>query len=387
LPFSSRLAQVRQSGIRRIFDRSEGVKGLINLGIGEPDFEVPGFVREALKKAVDSGFSHYTSNRGLPELRTEIASKLRRENGVNADPRKEIIVTAGATQAIFVLMNSLLNEGDEVVIPSPAFTAYWAAVKLAGGKPVEVPMNEGDGYRLDSKKLAKAYTARTRLLVLNSPGNPTGIVYSRKDVKEACQSATRRGLYILSDEVYEKFLYDGATHFSPASLDEFRERVVTVGGLSKTFAIPGWRLGYAMASEKVIDKMTRYNMYNAVCASSIVQVAGISALRGPQRFFKPVLKEFGKRRKMVCNSLRELGMKFVTPRGAFYVFPRIGGNRANSMSFSERFLSRHKVATIPGKSFGRGGESHIRISYSVSEDKLITAMNRLRDFRREMKMD
>jgi aminotransferase len=380
LEFSRRVRDVAPSGIRRIFDLSQGVKGLINLGIGEPDFDVPEFIREALKAAADSGKNRYTPNRGVPELRAQIARKLKAENGIDADPDKEIIVTAGATQAILALMNSLLNEGDEVVIPSPAFPAYQAAVKLAGGKPVEVPMSEANGYRLDSRMLAKAFNRRTKLLVLNSPGNPTGAVYSPVDVTEACAAATARGLYVLSDEVYEKFVYDGAVHFSPASIGEFKDRIVTVNSMSKTFAMTGWRLGYAVANEKLVDAMTRYNMYNAVCAGSIIQAAGIAALKGSRGFLKPILEEFDNRRRFICRSLKEIGMKFVVPLGAFYVFPRIGRGAPDSNDFSRHFLSRFKVATIPGVSFGRGGEGHIRISYALGQDKLVEAIGRLRKF-------
>jgi aminotransferase len=384
LELSRRVRDVAPSGIRRIFDLSQGVKGLINLGIGEPDFDVPQFVREALKAAADSGTNRYTPNRGVPELRAQIAKKLKVENGIDADPDKEIIVTAGATQAILALMSSLLNEGDEVVILSPAFPAYQAAVKLAGGKPVEVPMSEADGYRLDSRRLEKAFNRRTKLLVLNSPGNPTGAVYSPVDVTEACAAAAARGLYVISDEVYEKFVYDGAVHFSPASIGDFKDKIVTVNSLSKTFAMTGWRLGYAVANEKLVDAMTRYNMYNAVCASSIVQAAGITALKGSRGFLRPILREFDDRRRFVCRSLMEIGMNLVTPRGAFYVFPRIGRGAPDSDAFSRHFLSRFKVATIPGASFGRGGEGHVRLSYALGQDKLAEAMSRLTKFKREI---
>lgn len=387
MTLSSRLDDVTPSGIRKIFDLAQGVPGLINLGIGEPDFEVPQFVKDALKAAVDSGMNHYTSNRGIPELRAEISKKLRRDNNVRADPAKEIIVTAGATQAVFVVMNTLLNEGDEVVIPTPAFSAYQADVKLAGGRPVEVPLDEGDGYRLDSARLERAYTKRTKVLVLNSPGNPTGVVQRRKDIADATASAAARGIYILSDEVYEKFVYDGAEHFSPGSMAEVRSKVITVNSLSKTFAMTGWRLGFAAANAKLIDAMVRYNMYDAVCASSVAQVAGVAALRGSQSFLKPIIREYDSRRRMLCTELRDSGISFVEPGGAFYVFPKVGGPGSDSNFFSREFLSRHKVATVPGASFGRGGEGHIRISYAIKEDKLRTAARRLKKFIRELERE
>jgi aminotransferase len=374
------MRDVTPSGIRKIFDLSQDVHGLINLGIGEPDFDVPKFVRDALKAAADSRTNTYTSNRGTPELRAQISKKLKRENKVDADPETEIIVTAGATQAVFVLMNSFLNPGDEVVIPTPAFPLYKAAVRLAGGKPVETPLSESGGYRLDSKRLERAYTKKTKLLVLNSPVNPTGVVQRRKDIVDASASAAARGIYVLSDEVYEKFLYDGATHFSPASVRQLRDMIITVSGLSKTFAMTGWRLGFAAASRELIDGMTKYNMYNAVCASSVVQAAGVAALRGSPSFLGPILKEYDRRRRTICAGLEEIGLSFVKPEGAFYVFPKIGGRESDSNLFSKDFLARYKVATVAGASFGEGGEGHIRISYATTIQKLKTAVERMRRY-------
>lgn len=384
MALSERLRGVTPSGIRKIFDISQGMPGLINLGIGEPDFPVPSFVREALKVAADGKENKYTSNRGSTELRAQISNKLRRENKIDVDPGAEIIVTAGATQAVFVLMNSLLDPGDEVIIPTPAFSAYQSAVKLAGGKPVEVQMNEGDGYKLDAERVERAFTKRTKLLVLNSPGNPTGVVQRREDIERAVSSAIDAGAHVLSDEVYEKFLYGEASHFSPASVREFRDKVVTVGALSKTFAMTGWRLGFAAANRKLIDGMTRYNMYNAVCASSVVQAAGVAALKGSLSFLAPILREYDKRRRMVCAGLKDMGATLVEPHGAFYVFPRIGGRGADSNFFSREFLSRYKVATVPGSSFGRGGEAHIRISYATTQENLQAALDRMGKFLKEL---
>lgn len=248
---------------------------------------------------------------------------MRRENGIIADPNTEIMMTSGATQAIFVAMNTLLNPGDEVLLPTPLFSAYKYSALSAGGVPVELPTIENQGFVLDHKAIESSCTTKTKILVLNSPCNPTGTVFERKDIEHVCEIADRHGLIVISDEIYEKYLYNGATHFSPASKDEFRERVITINGFSKIFAMTGWRLGYAAAKDKIITAMTRYNMYNAVCASSFVQAAGVAALKHSLSFFKPILIEFSRKRKMIGEYLDQLRFDYQMPGGAFYFFPRI----------------------------------------------------------------
>lgn len=374
------MSSIPKSGIREIFDLATARKGVINLGIGEPDFETPKFIRDAAKRAIDGGYHKYTTNSGMLELRTEISRKLKRENGIDADPKKEIIVTSGATQAIFVAMHCLLNKGDEVLMPCPVFVAYRQSVGIAGGVPVEVPMNEENDYRLDIESLEKRITKQTRLLVLNSPSNPTGTVYDRGAIERACELAERYNLYILSDEIYEQFLYDGIEHFSPASKSEFKKRVITINGFSKTFAMTGWRVGYAAANEELINAMTRYNMYNAVCPTSVAQMAGIAALRGSLSFFKPILKRYSRTRKAMLKHLDELGLEYAAPKGAFYVFPNISRITDDSLSYAKKLLFEKNVATIPGSAFGASGEGHLRLSYSVSEDELRQAMGKMSKF-------
>jgi aminotransferase len=377
---SRRISSVRKSGIREVFDRAERMKNIINLGIGEPAFRTPSFIVRAAVKALERDSMRYTTTMGILELREEIARKLKKENGIDADPKKEIIVTAGATQACLVYLNSILDPGDEVLIPSPSFVLFRTAVGLAGGKAVEVEMDEREGYRLDLEKLRKRVTGRTKLLVLNSPSNPTGAVYSEKDLVEACEFAVSNKLHILSDEVYEKFVYDGGSSFSPASLARFRESVTTLNSFSKTYSMTGWRIGYAAGPEEVIDAMTRFNMYNEVSINGVSQAAAIAALRGPQSFINGIRARFNARRRLVVGALRKIGLKFAEPRGAFYVFPNTRDFGPDSATLCKRLLEEHSVATIPGESFGTGGEAHFRLSYVTTEEELRVAMERMAVF-------
>ena len=384
---SARFSNVKKSGIREIFDISQSMTGVINLGIGEPDFKTPDFVTRAAKRSLDQGFSKYTTNVGILELRSAIARKLKKENGIDVDSRQEVIVTAGATQAIFALMYTLLDPGDEVLLPTPIFTAYKYCAALAGGSPIEVPMSKEEGFSLNVQRLKTSLTKRSKVLVLNSPCNPTGAVFSRKLIMEACEFAVENGLYVISDEIYEKFLYDNAKHFSPASIEEFKDKIITINGFSKTFAMTGWRIGYAAANPDIIRALTMLNMYNAVCASSFVQVAAVEALEHSQTFFQPILARFDSRRKRISKGLSDLGLEFSNPGGAFYIFPALNGVNIDSVSFCKELLITHSVSSAPGSSFGEAGEGHIRLCYAVNEDKLDIAMTKLGNYLERLRND
>ena len=383
---SRRISDVRPSGIREIFDLAENYANVISLGIGEPDFKTPDFVNSAAKRAIDEGFDKYTANKGLLELREEISKKLKRENRITADPKKEILVTAGATQAIFLVMGSLLDDGDEVLIPTPAFPAYEYSVLLSGGKPVEIPLDRSEDFCFDFDNLEKNVSERTKVIILNSPCNPTGVVHSEKEINRLAEFALEHALYLLSDEIYEKYLYGGAKHYSPASRDEFRSRVITINGFSKTYSMTGWRLAYAAANEEIISAMTRLQMYDAVCANSIAQKAGIAALKGGLTFFDPILKNYDHSREIVCKYLNEMSLPFANPVGAFYVFPNISAITKSTASYCKQLLMQEQVATAPGASFGKAGENHIRLSYSTKDSLLAEAMERMKKFNRNFAM-
>jgi aminotransferase len=357
------------------------MKGVVNLGIGEPDFDAPRFVASAAEKAIKAGFGKYTPNAGVLELREEIARKLKRENGVTADPKSELIVTSGATQAIFAVMACLLNSGDEVLLSTPAFPAYRYCAYLAGGICRDVPTIESDGFAPDFEAMEKACTPKTKVLVINSPSNPTGSVLEKEHIEKACELAASKDLILVTDEIYEKFLYDGAVHFSAGSMEKFRNRVITINGFAKTYGMTGWRLGYAAGPSEIINAMIRFNMYNAVCATSFVQYAGIVALKHSLAFFKPILSRYQKKRKIVCDFLSRNGWEYQKPSGAFYIFPKLPNRfRNDSAHFPRKLLESKRVATIPGPSFGEGGEGHIRISYSLDESQFEKALARIEQF-------
>ncbi len=378
---SDRVAKVPKSGIREIFDLAESMRGVINLGIGEPDFDAPKFVKSAAETAIKAGLGKYTPNAGILELREEIAKKLKHENAVSVDPRSEVVVTSGATQAIFVAMACLLNPGDEVLVPTPAFPAYRYAANLVGGICRDVPSIESEGFAPDFGALEKACTSRTKVLVINSPSNPTGAVLQKRSIERACELAASKDLVLITDEIYEKFLYDGSSHFSAGSLNEFHNRIVTINGFAKTYGMTGWRLGYAAGPSEIINAMIRFNMYNAVCATSFVQYAGLKALQHPIAFFKPILARYQEKRKIVCDWLDRNDWEFQKPGGAFYIFPKLPeAFRSSSTDFPIKLLQAQRVATIPGPSFGEGGRGHIRVSYSLDKSSLRASLSRIKRF-------
>jgi len=379
-PLARWLKRVPRSGIREIFELTQGAKDVINLSIGEPDFDTPQHIKEAAKKALDEGFTKYTPNAGIIELREAISRKLKRENKIEADPETQLIVTVGATQAVLLSLLVLLRRGEEVLIPTPGFMTFVSLVRIAGGIPKEVRVKQEDDFKLDPYDLRHKVTKKTKAIILNSPCNPTGAVLERKNLEQIAQVALDNDLFIISDEIYEKFVYDGK-HFSIASLDGMQERVVTVNGFSKTYCMTGWRLGYAAGKWGVISEMTKLQMYNSTCPVSFVQKAALAALDGPNDFLPQMIQEFNTRRKLICGRLAEIdGMSFVEPKGAFYVFPNAKKFRLDSREFVRELLSKERVATVPGTAFGKYGEGHIRLSYAAPRNTIETALERLEEF-------
>ncbi len=388
MALSDRLKLVNPSEIRKLFDIAQGIEGLISLGIGEPDFDTPGHIKEYAKEALDRGMTHYSPNAGIFMLREAIAEKLRKQNGIDVDPKTQVMVTVGANQALLMGFATFLRDGDEVLIPSPMFVSYAPVVILAGGKPVEVPTYEENEFRLNVDDLKKHTTDRTRALIINTPHNPTGAVLTRKDLEEIADFAVEHDLMVLSDEVYEHFVYNGARNYSIASLDGMFERTITINGFSKTFAMTGWRLGFAAAPAWVIEKMTRFQMYNSTCPVTFVQYAAAKALRD-ERSWKAVgemRKEYNRRRNLVWKRLNEMGLPTVKPKGAFYIFPRVRDTGLTDKKFSELMLLEAKVAVVPGSAFGKAGEGYIRISYATAYGKLEEAMDRMERVLEEKKL-
>jgi len=376
-----RLDEIPPSGIRRLFELAGRHKGVISLGIGEPDFDTPAHIKEYAKEALDLGMSHYTPNNGLKILRDAISVKLLKDNRIQADPDKNIMVTAVGNQAFLLSLSTFLREGEEVLIPSPCFVTHSAAVRLVGGKAVEVGTYIGRGFRVAPEDLRKAMTRKTRCIIINSPNNPTGSVLRRKDLEEIAEIAAERNLRVISDEVYEKVIYDGEEHVSLASLNGMSERVVTINSFSKTYAMTGWRLGYAVADESTIAKMTKLQMYLDACPMSFGQYAVAKALGDPRSkvSIEAMRSEYESRRNYVYGRLRNMdGMEVSKPGGAFYIFPRVKGR--GDVTLSEKLLLEAKVAAVPGSTFGKYGVNHLRLCYATAMKYLEEAMDRMEKF-------
>jgi len=375
---SKRSIGIPVSGIRVVFEKAQKMTGLVRLELGEPDFPTPAHIVEAAKKALDDGYTHYTSSQGLPELRKELARKLEQDNGVVASPDTEIIVTAGACCAVDLAMLTLVNPGDEVLLPDPAWPHYEPCARLAEGSVVHYPMKEEANFAPDPDVIRERISPKTRVLLINFPSNPTGAAVNASTLKEIANLAEQHNLVVISDEVYENFVYDGASHQSLAAISGMKGRTITINAFSKTYAMTGWRLGYAVAPANIVAEMAKLNLYANTCANSIAQVAGIAALRGPQDCVREMAEEYGRRRKFVLERIRKIPQISCTePRGAFYVFPNIRRLGMNSLDCCMHILEKGKVSTVPGSSFGQQGEGYLRISYATSMANLKEGFDRL----------
>ncbi|MEM1508075.1 MAG: pyridoxal phosphate-dependent aminotransferase [Candidatus Bathyarchaeia archaeon] len=354
-------------------------KKLYNLDVGEPDFDTPEHIKRAAIEALVSGFTHYTSSLGIIELRRAIAEYLKDKKGLDVNPEKEIIVTPGAKHAIYCACMATLNPGDEVLVLTPTWPTHFTCVEAAEAKVVEVPC--GESYILDEELLKRSISNKTRMMIINSPNNPTGGVLSVNELKAIADLAADHDLLILSDEIYDEIIYDGFQTRSMASFDEIRENVILVNGFSKAYAMTGWRLGYTVANETIIDAMNRIQQATTTCPASFVQKAGIAALKGPQDCVRKMIEEFDKRRRYVVRALNEIPeVRCVMPRGAFYVFPRLPSINMPSFEVSMRLLEEEGVSTTPGSVFGSCGEGHIRISYATSLEVIVEAVERIKNF-------
>ena len=371
---SSRVRHIPESATMKIADiaaklRSEG-QDIISFSLGEPDFETPENIKRAAKTALDRGETHYTQGSGIPELQEAIAEKLKNDNNLDVSPA-DVLVTTGAKQAIFEAICTLIDEGDEVLLLDPAWVSYSAIVKFAGGKPVMVPVSEQEGYV--PVDLQSHMTRNTKLLILNSPCNPTGAVYGKNVIKAAAEAAEDHGVFVLSDEVYEKIIY-GAKHHSIGSL--IPDRTITINGFSKAYAMTGWRLGYATAPAPILQGMLKIQQHSVSNATSFVQRAGVEALRGDQGAVRAMVVEFKKRRDIMIDALRKMGIECAPPRGAFYAFAKVS-QFGNSVEVTEKLLRDALVAVTPGSAFGPNGEGYVRLSYATSRQNIEDGINRI----------
>jgi aspartate aminotransferase len=371
---SSRVRHIPESATMKIADiaaklRSEG-QDIISFSLGEPDFETPENIKRAAKTALDRGETHYTQGSGIPELREAIAEKLKNDNNLDVSPA-DVLVTTGAKQAIFEAICTLIDEGDEVLLLDPAWVSYSAIVKFAGGKPVMVPVSEQDGYV--PVDLQSHMTRDTKLLILNSPCNPTGAVYGKNAIKAAAETAEDHGVFVLSDEVYEKIIY-GAKHHSIGNL--IPDRTITINGFSKAYAMTGWRLGYATAPAPILQGMLKIQQHSVSNATSFAQRAGVEALRGDQGAVRAMVAEFRKRRDIMIDGLRKMEIECALPRGAFYAFAKVS-QFGNSVEVTEKLLRDALVAVTPGSAFGPNGEGYVRLSYATSRQNIEDGIDRI----------
>ncbi len=358
--FAHRIAGIDISGIRKAFETASGK--FFNLGLGEPDFDTPAHVKEAAIRALNAGFTSYTSNKGIEELRAAICDKFKRDNNFSVSP-EEIIVTSGASEALHIALLAVVERGDEVLIPNPGSVSFAPLTKLAEAKPVGVPLSESEGFTMPSEAVKEKITSKTKALIINSPANPTGAVESEENIKALVDIAHDHRITIISDEVYEHLIYDGLKHISPARFSD--AGVITVNAVSKTYAMTGFRLGYLAAREEYVEQMLKIHQYIQACASSISQHAALAAISGPQDGVAEMRSEFKRRRDFAVDALRDMEMTFNTPKGAFYIFPRVG----DEQEFVDTLKQRGVIVT-PGSAFGTMGKNHVRISYAASFDDL-----------------
>ncbi len=376
---SDKVVSLEPSGIRKFFDIVSEMPDAISLGVGEPDFDTPWHVREEGIYSLQKGRTFYTSNSGLMPLREEICRYLKRRMHVEYHPERQVLVTVGGSEAIDLALRALLNPGDEVLIPQPSYVSYLPCTLLADGVPVVIELKEENQFKLTRQELLAAITPRTKVLVLPFPNNPTGAVMTREELLELTEVLQEKDIFVISDEIYSELAYNG-THTTIASLPGMWERTLLINGFSKSYAMTGWRLGYAAGPEFLIEQMTKIHQYAIMCAPTNSQYAAVEALRNGDRDIAEMREAYDQRRRYLLHRFRNMGLPCFEPHGAFYCFPNIQRFGMSSEEFASRFLQEEKVAVVPGTAFGRCGEGFIRVSYAYSLDNLREALDRMERF-------
>ena len=378
-PLSERVVNLPPSGIRKFFDVVNEMDDAISLGVGEPDFDTPWHIRDEGIYSLEKGRTFYTSNSGLKDLKVEICNYLKRRCDVLYDPNSEVLVTVGGSEAIDLALRAMLEPGDEVLIPQPSYVSYVPCTILANGTPVVIELEEKDDFRLTPEKLLEKITPKSKILILPFPNNPTGAIMEREDLEKIAKIVEEKDLFVISDEIYCELTYSGR-HVTIASLPGMRERTVLINGFSKSYAMTGWRLGYAAAPREILQQMLKIHQYAIMCAPTTSQYAAISALRNGDEDVEQMREAYSQRRRYLVHALREMGLDCFEPYGAFYVFPSIKKFGMTSDEFATRLLQEEKVAVVPGTAFGDCGEGFLRISYAYSLESLKVALDRIRRF-------
>lgn len=376
---SQKVNSISPSGIRKFFDLLSSLEGVISLGVGEPDFVTPWHIREAATYSLERGYTMYTSNYGMLELRQELAGYLERHYGISYQHEWEILVTVGVSEGLDLAMRAILNPGDEVIIPEPWYVSYPPCVILAGGIPVFAPTSKQNNFALKAEDVEPLINKQTKAILIGYPSNPTGAVMPREELSKIAKLAQKYNILVVSDEIYARLVY-GVEHTCFASLPGMREQTILLGGFSKAFAMTGWRIGYIAANQQLIEAMVKIHQYTMLCVPTMSQMAAIEALRSGEDDVDKMVKEYDRRRKFIVKRLNEIGLPCFEPKGAFYAFPSIEATGMNSEEFAERLLMEERVAVVPGSAFGQCGEGFVRCCYATSLANIEEALKRMGRF-------
>jgi len=376
---SQKVSNIAPSGIRKFFDLLSSIEGVISLGIGEPDFVTPWHIREAAIYSLEKGYTMYTSNQGLPELRQELAKYLESYYGLSYDPDSELLITVGVSEGLDLALRAILNPGDEVIMPDPCYVAYPACTSLAGGIPILVPTTEENDFNIIAADIEQQITSKTKAILIGYPANPTGAVMVKKELTQIAELAQRHDLLVISDEVYGQLVY-GVEHTCLASLPGMKERTILLNGFSKAYAMTGWRIGYAAAGKELIKGVTKIHQYTMLCAPIMGQMAAIEALRRGDNEVEAMVRDYDRRRRVMVRGLRDIGLSCFEPKGAFYAFPSIKITGMTSEEFAKKLLVEEKVAVVPGTAFGQCGEGYVRCCYATSLPEIEKALKRMGRF-------
>lgn len=371
---------VPPSGIRKFFDIASEMEDVISLGVGEPDFITPWSIRESCVYGLEQGYTSYTANRGLMELREEICNLHKRRFELDYNPKTDVLVTVGVSEALDIAMRTILSPGDEILIPEPCYVSYKACATLAGGVPVTVAAKVENDFRITPADLEPHVTPKTKALLIGYPNNPTGAILSKEDLEAIARFAIKHDLIVISDEIYGDLTYGDTKHVCFAGLPEMKDRTILLNGFSKAYAMTGWRIGYALSNPEIIAAMTKIHQYTMLCAPITAQIAAVEALRHGEKYMKKMVSEYDKRRRLIYDGLQKAGLKCFEPKGAFYIFPDITSTGMTSEEFAEKILMQEHVALVPGNAFGECGEGFVRCSYATSVEQISEALARIEHF-------
>ncbi len=376
---SERLKQISPSGIRKFFDLLASMEEVISLGVGEPDYSTPWHICEPAVRSLEKGYTMYTSNLGIPELRQELALYLQAKYNLSYDPESELLITVGVSEGLDLAMRAILNPGDEVIMPDPCYVAYEPCALLAGGTVIKVPTYQPTDFEISAAEIEARITDSTKAILIGYPANPTGAVMPRAKLREIAEVARRHQLIVISDEIYARLTY-GVEHTCFATLPEMKESTILLGGFSKAYAMTGWRIGYAASSRELIAAMTKIHQYTMMCVPTMSQVAAIAALKEGESSIGEMLTEYNQRRQLIVKGLNEIGLDCFEPKGAFYAFPSVKSTGLSAEEFAEGLLLEEKVAVVPGSAFGQCGEGYVRCCYATSPREIEESLTRIKRF-------